>query len=396
MRRAYKKARKKWEREYWNQVLEEAKEAQRKRDIGTMYQLLRKLGNMESKKAPPSEIFTAEEFRDFFSKVSETRNERTEEQRNETIALIKDLRNNPKAKEAAEKLDRKVTIEEVIKEWKEMKDGAPGKDGVTIKMIRNCHSSVQKALAKKIVEMSETHPDRWQECLKEGIVIPLHKKGPRNILGNYRGVCLLAMGSRILASVWASRLREWCEELNLLSDTQHGFRPGRSTGDAAQVMIRMNEEIGPGNETSGNMKVILLDIKKAYPRVNKGMLWEILKRYGIKENAMRNLKGLHEGTSFEVRGRDGNSTKWKPMRGLREGDASSPVLFNVYHSTAMEIAGERRKRSGHENPGIAWEWIPGNSLPPKDTTRASGNSTTETIRVTEILFADDTQLAGHD
>ena len=81
---------------------------------------------------------------------------------------------------------------------------------------------------------------------------------------------------------------------------------------------------------------------------------------------------------------------------MREGDASSPVLFNVYHSTAMEIAGERRKRSGHENPGIAWEWIPGNSLPPKDTTRASGNSTTETIRVTEILFADDTQLAGHD
>ena len=46
------------------------------------------------------------------------------------------------------------------------------------------------------------------------------------------------------------------------------------------------------------------------------------------------------------------------MRGLREGDASL-VLFNVYHSTAMEVAGERRKMSEYENPGIEWEWIPG-------------------------------------
>ena len=44
----------------------------------------------------------------------------------------------------------------------------------------------------------------------------------------------------------------------------------------------------------------------------------------------------------------------------------------------MEIVRERMKRSGYGNPGIAWEWIPGNLLPPKDTTRASGNSATET------------------
>ena len=99
-----------------------------------------------------------------------------------------------------------------MNEWKEMKDGASGKDGVTIKLIRNCHDSVQ-VMAQKIVEVSETHPDRWQEILNEGIVIPFHIKGPRNILRNYRGESLLAMGSRILPRAWASRLREWSEEL---------------------------------------------------------------------------------------------------------------------------------------------------------------------------------------
>ena len=42
--------------------------------MGSMYQLLRKMGSMSSKKAPPSEVFTAEEFKEFFMKVSETRN----------------------------------------------------------------------------------------------------------------------------------------------------------------------------------------------------------------------------------------------------------------------------------------------------------------------------------
>ena len=39
-----------------------------------------------------------------------------------------------------------------------------------------------------------------------GLVIPLHKKGNRNVEHNYRRVCLLAMGSMILVRILASRL----------------------------------------------------------------------------------------------------------------------------------------------------------------------------------------------
>ena len=69
--------------------------------------------------------------------------------------------------------------------------------------------------------------------------MPLHKKGDRNARDNYRGVVLLAMGSRILARIMANRIRMWAEKMELFDDDQSGLRKGRSTADSTQVMIRM-------------------------------------------------------------------------------------------------------------------------------------------------------------
>ena len=202
--------------------------------------------------------------------MSETRNEHTQDEIEEVISWIPDRRSEAKAIREGVRLGKPITKTEVKKEWKEIKESAPGKDSITIKMIRNAHPSVQDAFAEKIVRLSETSPDQWEQTLKEGMVIPLFKKGDRKNLNNYRGVCLLAMASRIIARIMASRLREWSERLGLLGENQHGFRPGRSTADAAQIVIRMNEELQARTpRTEDKPKAILLDIKKAYPRVNK-------------------------------------------------------------------------------------------------------------------------------
>ena len=75
-----------------------------------------------------------------------------------------------------------------------------------------------------------------------GIVVPLHKKGDRNLRDNYRGVVLLAIGSRILAQIMVNRIRIWAEKLDMLDDDQSGFQKGRSTAYATQVMIRIHED----------------------------------------------------------------------------------------------------------------------------------------------------------
>ena len=90
----------------------------------------------------------------------------------------------------------------------------------------------------------------------------------------------MAMGSRILARVVASRLRWWAEDLKLLDDNQNGFRPGRSTADATQIFIRMQEDVSDLMRRRGaadadgenDPQARLLDLRKAYPRVSKPAL----------------------------------------------------------------------------------------------------------------------------
>ena len=99
-----------------------------------------------------------------------------------------------------------------------MKDSSPGKDGVRLSYILKGGPAIFNDVVKLVRFMFNNSADNWETSLKTGLVIPLHKKGDINDPNNYRGVCLLAMGSRILARIMADRLRIWSEKLQLLDD----------------------------------------------------------------------------------------------------------------------------------------------------------------------------------
>ena len=48
------------------------------------------------------------------------------------------------------------------------------------------------------------------------------------------------MVSRILARIMATRLRSWIEDIECIDDTPRGFRTGRSSADASQIIVRVN------------------------------------------------------------------------------------------------------------------------------------------------------------
>ena len=74
--------------------------------------------------------------------------------------------------------------------------------------------------------MFENGAETWEDALRSGVVVPLIKKGDMDDPGNYRGVCLLSLGSRILARVDAARLQRWAETVGLFDDNQQGFGKG--------------------------------------------------------------------------------------------------------------------------------------------------------------------------
>ena len=54
-------------------------------------------------------------------------------------------------------------------------------------------------------------------------------------------------------------------------------------------------------QKTGPPAATLLAVKKTYPRVNRPILWSMLKKYGMKEENIRLLKGLHEETEYRVK-----------------------------------------------------------------------------------------------
>ena len=153
------------------------------------------------------------------------------------------MRNDDRIREAGEELEKSLEREEIEKAIREIKDGAPGIDGMSIKMIKCADKMCKERIIQLIKDMYESPPTEWEDCIKVGLVVPLFKKGERNKINKYRGVCLLTIGSRILAKVLANRLRDWTENIGVLEENQQGFRRGRSIADTAQIFVWINEEM---------------------------------------------------------------------------------------------------------------------------------------------------------
>ena len=73
-----------------------------------------------------------------------------------------------------------------------------------------------------------------------------------------------------------------------------------------------------------------LDLEKAYDRVDRDAMWNVLGLYGIGGRLLRGVKSLYVGSKACVRVGNGVS-EWFPVRvGLRQGCVMSPWLFNLY------------------------------------------------------------------
>ena len=108
-----------------------------------------------------------------------------------------------------------------------------------ISFIKLADPATKQQIVRMVQHILQNEAEELTPSLKTGLICPIYKKGDRNTGGNYRGVCLLAMGSRILTTIIAKRMRWWAEKMELLGENQAGFRTGRSTADATQVIMRI-------------------------------------------------------------------------------------------------------------------------------------------------------------
>ena len=374
--------------------------------IGTMYKILQRLQRRgENNNSKSIMLFTEEELKGHLEKITHERYENSPDQISKTVEKVVELKVEEETLERNNELIVQIpSFEEIKNEIAKMKDAAPGEDEIRLRYIRETGDEVRKSVYRQIQWLWENPAHRWNEEQKVGIILPLHKERDKKDMNNFRGICLLPIMSRILARILATRLRNWAEATGALDENQADFRQGRSTADATQIFVRIQEdvkvvrnmeEINNGREERKEM-AILLDLKKAYPRVSRPILWAILEKYRLPNKVIDKLKDLHEFTSYRARGKERDSTKFIPQRGLQEGCATSPFMFNIFHQAVIRVAEKERAFEAEKNNkqvDIEWSFMPGHSLPPKNA-KNTFNSAAKNTTLTMSLFADDTTIIG--
>ena len=112
----------------------------------------------------------------------------------------------------------------------------------------------------------------------------------------------------------------------LVTDTQFGFRPAKSTAHAIFIVRRLQDF---SEETGCPLCLTLLDWEKAFDKIDHEFLSEALSRFGIDDETIEVLRDGYKKATFFTEDAFGNSEKRNSPR-ASDKDVPSPHTFSFW------------------------------------------------------------------
>ena len=205
---------------------------------------------------------------------------------------------------------------------------AHGHDNISIRMLKLSQKSILKPL-KLIFESwlrTRLFPDQW----KKANVVPIHKKGDKQLIENYRPVSLLPICGKVFERLIFNSLFNYFIENNLLSPPQSGFIPGDS---CVQQLISITHEIYNAFDCNPSLEVrgVFLDISKAFDKVwYDGLIYK-LKRNGINGDLLRLIESFLSDR-YQTVVLNGQTSNWNKIKaGVPQGSTLGPFIVSYLH-----------------------------------------------------------------
>ena len=156
-------------------------------------------------------------------------------------------------------------------------------------------------------------------------LISLPKKGDVALAKNRRGIQICCKLYQVKSLVLARRMLSFNEDLIL--DAQAGFRLGRSCTDQRFTLQCILDQC---RERSLTIYSTLVDLEKAFDRVDRSVMAAIMRSYGYDETLINIALDLHTGTSARVKWRRELSESFLTTWGVQQGSPASNPLWNLF------------------------------------------------------------------
>ena len=202
---------------------------------------------------------------------------------------------------------------------------ASGIDGISAKILKIAAPAIAPSIVLIFNQSISTgiFPSDW----KIARVTPIYKTGAKHDMENYRPISVISIVAKIMEKLIHNQLYDYLIASNLLTNSQHGFRPCHSTTTALLDITNrwyQNMDVGQLNG------VVFLDLKKAFDTVDHDILLKKLRIYGIKGMALRWLRSylLDRIQYCQVNGH--LSDPLTATTGIPQGSGLGPLLFLIY------------------------------------------------------------------